>query len=287
MKQILFFLLICVFVPLLADNAVAQPVNSTSTQTESSPANKPVQEEFFQTIGVPILTSVVTYGGQKLMDKMLDWVFADRSDLPEPASSDPQQGPRPPPDYAKTGLPVGIAYRLYRIDKVGAPVRVSPSVVFLTGDQIIIKFTTNLPGIVSIENLDADLEKQDLGVWRVAGGEAIDLGPFEFYGTPGVDVITLRLCPCLPGDKEYPQDIRERGESQNVRRLPIREAALSYLAPCAPGLPGLLEKPVPGIKESLRRVDDKMVYSVTHVDPANLKQGDPVPVVTKISVQHH
>ena len=96
-----------------------------------------------------------------------------------------------------------------------------------TGDVFAIRYATNLPGQVRLENIDPGGQINDLGVYTVFPGATnripSDHG-IKLVGRPGVEVIRLYFFPCLPGGPdmealkaEFGNRLPGCGEGQNPR----------------------------------------------------------------------
>ncbi|SDH16674.1 DUF4384 domain-containing protein [Propionivibrio dicarboxylicus] len=87
-----------------------------------------------------------------------------------------------------------------------------------TGDVFAIRYATNLPGQVRLENIDPAGQINDLGVYTVFPGATnripSDHG-IKLVGQPGVEVIRLYFFPCVPGGPDM-----EALKSEFGNRLP-------------------------------------------------------------------
>ena len=258
------------------------------------------EENFFLTISTPLLI----YGGEKL----LDWLFEEAVAALLPpnagtsskvttsreaeASTDVTRAPNisaPCPQHpgigsARADLSVSVAYRLYRVTADNQKILVSPDTTFKNGEQIMVKFATNVPGILDIKNLDVDGEIQRLGLWFVPGGSTARLGPYAFYGTPGADLLVLRLYPCRRDTDANPLRLELYEPTPGSRSVKIRQDAIELLPSCASIEPSAGGSD-PSL-ESLRLVEGSTGFSVSRLDPDFVDRSAIRPLVTKIRLQH-
>lgn len=95
-------------------------------------------------------------------------------------------------------LSAGIAFEVYRAGPGGDQRAGNDSPVFHTGERAVVKFVTNLPGIVDAYNTNGSGETSKVGEWKVGGGGGVRLGPWQFTGAPGDEVLLLQFYPCNP-----------------------------------------------------------------------------------------
>jgi len=269
--------------PLTANAQSRSEQNSSSSEVGKSTEEdeKNVETEFFWTMVTPIMT----HAGIKL----IDWYF-NRDSKPS------KETKLKTPDYEKTtpqlshslevSNPVGIVYRLYRLNPEGSEVIVGPNEVFNAGERIIVKFLTNLPGMLKVTNVDAAGQMQHLGQGYVEAGWVARIGPFEFYGSPGVDILTLHLQPCNrtgKTDMPLPNTLKLSYPNSN-QSVQIDAKVANSLPSCAAILESSQSKQ---LLESLMVVDEETVYLVTNNASAAAVSRPNQAYVGKLPLRHH
>ncbi len=115
-------------------------------------------------------------------------------------------GAAPLPQAALPGVTPSILYALDRLDPQSfaaqAPLDVTGKrPVLKTGDAFALRFATNLPGQVRIENVDAQGVRSPLGVYNVLPGQDNRIPRtkgIQLAGSTGVETFNLDFYPCLP-----------------------------------------------------------------------------------------
>jgi hypothetical protein len=232
--------------------ASAEPIVNTKE-------NNNYKDEYFWSFAAPILS----YGANRIIDWVFDDVLATSVEKTNYIESEKTKGNSLP--VQKDNNLVGIVYRVYRVNSSGFEEKVNPDTVFMTGDRIIVKFMTNLPGILEVNNIDADKQLQHLGRGYMQSGRMAKIGPFEFYGTRGLDVLTLVLRPCTASEGIQIQDSLQ--VSYGEQSIPIDPNTVDNLEECT----GMSSNPSQQL-ESLRIVEDQTIYSV--VSDASLNNAN-------------
>jgi len=105
-----------------------------------------------------------------------------------------------PMSVVQDEVPAGLAYEIYIIGLNKKENLVHPSrFAFKNGDRFIIRFASNLPGVVVGYNIDPNKVKTKVGTWEVAGGDPLRLpakGSFKFVGGAGEEILQFQLYPC-------------------------------------------------------------------------------------------
>lgn len=166
----------------LAVPAVAQ---EQTPQGQEQPASR----SLFLAALAPVLGTVA--------EKLFNWVTGPST----PSSS--------LPTVSTTSLAVdgqyyaGLAYETYLVGLNGQLNRVDPlNYSFRTGDQFLVKYMPNMPGLVEVTNVNPQGKEFKLGSWSVAAGQQITLpmqGTFQFAGNTGDEVLKIALTPCTSG----------------------------------------------------------------------------------------
>lgn len=267
----------------------AGPAGADECVSTSSGSAQGPEESFFLTISTPL----IVYTGKKL----IDWLFEETvaSDQPPHKGSgsevkSPLKAEAPvdvassPDDSPPCELAGGVVYRLYRVTADGPETLVSPDTSFRNGERIAVKFATNLPGLLDIRNYDVEGKVQELGVWYVPGGAVARLGPYAFYGAPGVDLLVLRLYPCRRDSGASSPRLRTFEPVPRSRRIDVRQEAIEHLPSCV-GIEASGEAAEPTL-EGLRIVEGSTGFSVSRFDPVADDPASDRPIVTTIRLLH-
>ena len=273
---LIVILALCLGSPSLMAGEQSQGTQRSASTEGTDKDEKRMENEFLWTLATPVLTHAV--------NKTIDWLFENViASTKQPSPSAPADNPASTaPSYrAEVRNPVGIAYRLYRLNPDRSEVTVDPDTVFRAGDRIVVRFMTNLPGTLNVSNLDAAGQVQDLGHGYVEGGRMARIGPFEFYGTPGRDILTLNLQPCKRIGEAGESGLETLKLSYGAPSVPIDARVVDALPSCA----AILNRPTQKV-ESLIVVDERTAYSVTnHATVEEISRPDRV-YVSKIPLHH-
>ncbi|MBN8508064.1 MAG: hypothetical protein J0L57_05570 [Burkholderiales bacterium] len=241
-----------------------------------------------------LATPLITHAGNKAIDWLFDTVSArgkatkaQVAIAPSPGAADPAARPASAATQAQAAAPasvaahtaavkrsVGIAYRLYRVGPERNEVAAAPDEEFRNGDRIVVRFVTNLPGLMRVTNTDAQGRVQPLGYGFVQGARTARLGPFEFYGAPGLDVLALTLQPCRPDGAALPATLKL---TYGDRAAAIDPGVLAALPGCSALAPAAAEP-----LESLRQVDERTAYALAAPGGKSGAQA----VVSRIPLRH-
>jgi hypothetical protein len=104
----------------------------------------------------------------------------------------PMAAPSSPPM-----LYAGMAFEVHWLHRDGRTQAVDPAThYFATGDRFVVFYRPTLPGRVNIFNVNPLGEEKQIDAVNVAAGELARLGPYEFRGTTGQELLRLILSPC-------------------------------------------------------------------------------------------
>jgi hypothetical protein len=133
-----------------------------------------------------------------LRGSIVRWFGGDGSDRRDASYPAPlREG-----SFARTGtdgapLHVGLAYEVHRLERNGTSRAVDPDRhVFNTGDRFVVHYRPALPGRVSVVNVNGERVSSRIDDAEVAAGELAALGPYEFVGKEGDEVLQIVLAPC-------------------------------------------------------------------------------------------
>lgn len=94
-------------------------------------------------------------------------------------------------------LYAGMAFEVHWLHRDGQTQPVDPAThYFATGDRFVVFYRPTLPGRVNIFNVNPLGEEKQIDAVNVAAGELARLGPYEFRGTTGQELLRLILSPC-------------------------------------------------------------------------------------------
>jgi len=94
-------------------------------------------------------------------------------------------------------LYAGMAFEVHWLHRDGRTQPVDPAThYFATGDRFVVFYRPTLPGRVNIFNVNPLGEEKQIDAVNVAAGELARLGPYEFRGTTGQELLRLILSPC-------------------------------------------------------------------------------------------
>jgi hypothetical protein len=153
---------------------------------------------FLPTIGAGVAQALINWFEKRYLSpdgtiSEAEGIGASQRDDPLPATAAGVPVRVGSPEYA------GIAYEVYAGTQSGTWRRVDPlRHTFRTGDRFTVAYRPNLPGHISVFNVNPRGEETLLETLDVAGGQLLQLGPYEFAGTIGRDVLRIELTPCRP-----------------------------------------------------------------------------------------
>jgi hypothetical protein len=211
-------------------------------------------------------------------------------------------------DYSAGGLPAGIAFEVNQLDYAGNEEPVDPnSKVFRTGDKIFLLFTTNLPGLIDVFNIDSQGDVKKIAEWKVSGGDQVRLpesGTIEFYKTTGDEILSLYFYPCNFGNTEamrVTQDVHPSRDDQkdsspgqgkdtqtglgdqSGSSIQADPNAVALLPKCS----AIRRKAFQENTEAMRVVaDGNTNFGVSKLDTQKLRQSSGEPIVIEIRFQH-
>lgn len=91
----------------------------------------------------------------------------------------------------------GIAYEVQVRSPDGSSATVDPaSHVFRTGDRFMLAYRPSLPGRLEVSNINPRGEERRIDAAELAAGQLVTLGPYEFTGESGDEVLKVVLAPC-------------------------------------------------------------------------------------------
>jgi hypothetical protein len=94
-------------------------------------------------------------------------------------------------------LHAGIAYEVHGIGRDGQGGPVDPlRHVFRTNDRFQVHYRPTLPGRIDVVNISPDGAESRIDTIEVAAGELATLGPYQFVGTGGKEILKIVLRPC-------------------------------------------------------------------------------------------
>lgn len=247
------------------------------------------QKEFWMATAVQVGGQLAAHFGKRMMDRMFDYavdsLLAQDEEPTEPRAAIPEPDPCPAEQskyYRIRGLPVGIAYRVYKVDESGAQIPSDPGTRFRNGEIIIVKYFTNVPGILTVENHDVEGQVQSLGQWPIPQGVVASLGPFRFYGKAGVDSLRISQRPCRLGPREL-SELTALGVPA-VGEFAVRQDALAQLPTCA----ATANSQGPSIpRESLVQVDGYTGFAVGNIRTSGTQPKADEAIVTVIHLEHY
>lgn len=137
-------------------------------------------------------------------------------------------------------IPAGLALEVVKIYPDGTVKTVNPSKhIFKTGDKFIVKFQTNLPGIVEVFNITPDKRINFLGTWQVPAFQPVQLPPeAEFQLTKpvksakGIEELQFMFYPCRVSPQIASRDIRVVSPQGGSYYGDINEGYLNLLPGC-------------------------------------------------------
>lgn len=151
----------------------------------------------------------------------------------------PGAAPPAPADAARTP---GFGYTLDLLDN-GTPANAVSRLaldhgvpVVHTGDRLAIRFITNLPGLVVIENIDANQTKSSLGMYTVFPGadNRVPRDPnkgIKMFGSTGLETFRVNYYPCVTDEART--RLGAQADGLNLPACPAQSSATSSL-PAAP-----------------------------------------------------
>ena len=96
-------------------------------------------------------------------------------------------------------LHAGIAYEVLMLAGDGGKVSVDPTKhVFSSGERFEVTYRPNFPGVVEVFNIDPTGKEALIDKLRLQAAELGTLGPYEFVGEKGEDLLRIVLHPCKP-----------------------------------------------------------------------------------------
>ena len=94
-------------------------------------------------------------------------------------------------------LHAGVAYEVHLIGTGGSDRAVDPARhAFHTGDRFQIYYRPTLPGRIKVFNVDPKGSESRIDGVEVAAGQLAALGPYQFVGAKGEEMLKLVLEPC-------------------------------------------------------------------------------------------
>lgn len=93
----------------------------------------------------------------------------------------------------------GIAYEVLMLGSDGSKTSIDPAGhVFTSGERFEVAYRPNFPGIVEVFNVDPTGKVALIDKLRLQAAELGTLGPYEFVGEKGEDLLRIVLHPCKP-----------------------------------------------------------------------------------------
>jgi hypothetical protein len=91
----------------------------------------------------------------------------------------------------------GLAFEVHLIGADGATRAVDPSRhAFRTGDRFQVYYRPTLPGRISVFNVNPQGRESQIDVLEVAAGQLAALGPYQFVGEKGNEILRMVVAPC-------------------------------------------------------------------------------------------
>jgi len=98
-------------------------------------------------------------------------------------------------------LVAGVAYEVHALAQGGTAIPVNPAIhSFRTGDRFVVHFRPSMPGSMDVYNINPLGQQTRIDSVRMAAGQLMTLGPYEFTATRGEDALRLVLMPCARND---------------------------------------------------------------------------------------
>lgn len=98
-------------------------------------------------------------------------------------------------------LVAGVAYEVHALAPDGTVTPVNPAIyAFRTGDRFVVHFRPSMPGSMDVYNINPLGRQTRIDSVRMAAGQLMTLGPYEFTATKGEDALRLVLMPCARND---------------------------------------------------------------------------------------
>lgn len=204
-------------------------------------ANDPVaaapQPKFAPLLGL-VAQQIGSMLFQRVFKNEIDGIFKPLVDMSQNLIG---VGPETAGGPANERLVPTVGYAIDQLDPTSFEVLRSSSLseaatTLKTGDVFAIRYATNLPGQVRLENIDPAGQINDLGVYTVFPGATnripSDHG-IKLVGRPGLEVIKLYFFPCVPGGPdmealkaEFGNRLPACGEGQNPRVVAAAKGAI-------------------------------------------------------------
>lgn len=205
------------------------------------------------------------------------------------AAGRPPQAPEPgvvSQPAAQVGTPVpqgdlqaGIAYEIYVQGPESQWIRVDPQTfVFATGQQFVVAYRPNLPGRVAVYNVNPRGQETAIDSKNVSGGQLATLGPYEFSGQKGDELLKIVLAPCVSPQMPVITGDIARVANAAVNALPFR------LSQCTPET----DAPRPVGTRDIKKVsmEGGIAFGLDKLSESELQTGNLTPRSLAIGLQH-
>lgn len=190
-----------------------------------------------------------------------------------------------PPPAAPVGPPAsqgelhaGIAYEIYVQGTDSQWIRVDPQTFqFATGQRLVVVYRPNLPGRVDVYNLNPLGQESVIDTLDVSGGQLVPLGPYEFSGQKGDELLKIVLTPCV--STQAPAITRDivRVNDTDASALPFR------LSQCLPKS----DAPPVGTRDIKKvAMEGGTAFGLDKISESELQTGNLTPRSLAISLQH-
>ena len=177
---------------------------------------------------------------------------------------------------------MGLAFAVYEESESEGWRRVDPkSKVWTNGDFVLVEATSNLPGILQVYTVGTSGKVKQIRRHQVLGLDVTALGPLEFYGAPGTEVILFRFFSCRP--LNHDEDLRISDFRGPIKGY-VHAAALQALPLCAQlqELDGFVATEV----QSPIAPNGGTMYAVERIDAAALRAAKVKPVTFRLELKH-
>jgi hypothetical protein len=138
-------------------------------------------------------------------------------------------------------IPSGLSIEIVKVEK-GKGIPVNPQKYqFKTGEEFIVKFQTNTPGIVKVYNINPIGKITPLGMWIIKSGFLLtqlpsNEGTFKFVNTKGKEKLVFEFYPCKVEEQQFTQYALARDivlvGNKNQKTVNYNEEFTNFLPRC-------------------------------------------------------
>jgi hypothetical protein len=189
------------------------------------------------------------------------------------------------PPVAPVGIPApradlhaGIAYEVYVQGSDTRWIQVDPQTfIFATGQRFVVVYRPNLPGRLGVYNVNPQGQETAIDALDVSGGQLVPLGPYEFSGQKGDELLKIVLTPCV--SSQAPAITRDivRVDDTDASALPFR------LSQCLPKS----DAPPVGTRDIKKvAMEGGTAFGLDRISESELQTGNLTPRSLAISLQH-